>query len=439
MKAFIEMAQVLETGIELVGNHLRWIVRNAVTLICPLEAINQIAYVKDMGTVYGNTSIPLRGIAVSIETHIANAIDSVQDADKMHTAFKLYLLRDIIDTAIHEAYHINVAHENGIDFSDSTLEEDLADESAFQYTWQVAKHWNIELASFGEYIDDKIEQFMKGLEEDQKERPEKWRELQLHMYKNNLIYYDGEHELSSITEAFKAKALSLGDDPETWEITPLSFEENTKTIEQPPTETEVIHVNGEDIIYDDEIPMDAIQLPMDEQPAQPSMNLTQMEEIVSNVMRRMFYNILQNCGATENGLYTNPEAVTNPINIADIPGATDLFVAMDTVINGHFVGQKPIENGNVCGIVSQQNLPSYVVYMKINGQLHKRALRCANPNAVHFENGQPTNIPTTFAERAKAGDKIVFWRDESAAKPGKASLELKAGMPIGTEEFKIWS
>ncbi len=487
---FIKVAQLLETGTDITSPHLRWLLRHAILEHCSAEAIHLIAYCKDIPVdkkgkqIWGETFAPTRSIVLNLEQHFYSCIDQIQDDDKMYTALRTLIIRELLDTAIHEAHHLSCSLNTG-DFSNSKLEEDEAKIAAWKKSWLAARYWNAEITVFGSVLDELMEEFMDNLKMDTMEKPTMWKDLQVHMWENQLAFYNPDLDQEcQIKDTFEAMAKT--DDP--WIDEPKQFlidvieetQKNTEdtsniiqpekpnkaetaTIENqlqyppeesagfhiPETPAETIHIPAppaqtEQIIIPAPpaipappvTPAPALITPIEPieplKPPEPqTINILQIQQAVEGVMRTLFVHVMSKCGFTTEGGYNNPTAVLEPISIVHIPEALNLFSHMDTMdATGLYSGNQPCQ-GMIKGLISSQDLPMYRFYLNIGGKIYRRTFIPQNPKKLNANNEL-----TTWAKEAQTGTKIMMLLQDK--KGPTAHLKLEANTPFGQEEFKIW-
>ena len=488
MNHYNEVPGILETGCEKVSPHLRWLIRNAVLSTCPPEAVNLIAYNENVPDAhFGIAHGPSRSISINLERHFFSALDRCMDETNMYASIRMLLLHELLDTVRHEAYHLKISFENN-DFNKSDLDEAGAKEAGSS-AWSIAKKWNCNITHFGEYLDTQIKEFLEAIEEDTKETPVMWKDLQVWMSKNNLGYYNPDKDLElSINHAFEA----LSNDEEPWLEEPAEFldttiEETEKTQPEMPAAEAVpahtydsqmpIHAeptameaallslaqNQPNLFsaalagmgvqttapsmgdsypeYNDEIPdsFESAQAPaptpvMPVMPVMPTAPAGNLAKTIETVFRTIFWHVVSKGEFTHEGGYNNPGVVMEPISIAHIPGALQIFTNMDTLdAHGKYAKNQPTQYG-IKGMLTKENLPKYTLFLNINGQLHRRSLVAQNPNAVD-DMGQLK----TWAREAKAGSKIMYVLGDQANPGVRASIKLAPGQVLGQEEYKLWT
>lgn len=485
MNHYNEVPGILETGCEKVSPHLRWLIRNAVLSTCPPEAVNLIAYNENVPDAhFGIAHGPSRSISINLERHFFSAMDRCMDETNMYASIRMLLLHELLDTVRHEAYHLKISFENN-DFDKSDLDEAGAKEAGSS-AWSIAKKWNCNITHFGEYLDTQIKEFLEAIEEDTKETPVMWKDLQVWMSKNNLGYYNPDKDLElSINHAFEA----LSNDEEPWLEEPAEFldttiEETEKTQpEMPAAEAVPAHtydsqmpIHAEptameaallslaqnqpnlfsaalagmgvqttapsmgDIYpeYNDEIP-DSFEpapapAPMPVMPVMPTAPAGNLAKTIETVFRTIFWHVVSKGEFTHEGGYNNPGVVMEPVSIAHIPGALQIFTNMDTLdAHGKYAKNQPTQYG-IKGMLTKENLPKYTLFLNINGQLHRRSLVAQNPNAVD-DMGQLK----TWAREAKAGTKIMYVLGDQTNPGVRAYIKLAPGQVLGQEEYKLWT
>jgi hypothetical protein len=422
MNKYNEVPEILETGCENVSPHLRWLVRNAVLSICPHEAVNLIAYNKAIPNDYfGIAHGPSRSISINLEKHFLSSLDLCMKEENMYASIRMLLLHELLDTVIHEAWHLKTSLENN-DFDHNDLDEKGAKEAGTK-AWLIAKNWDCNITLFGDFLDGQIKEFTDSLEEDTKETPMMWKDLQVWMHKNNLGYYDPDKNLElSISHSFEA----LSKDEEPWVEEPAKFLsmhiEETEQL-QP---VEPTHTVPESQAY-------AEEYTEYEDPNPPAI-IPNMASTIETVFRTMFWHVVSKGEFTNEGGYNNPGVILDPINIAHIPGASQIFTHMDTLDSqGKYAKNQPTTMG-ITGMLTKENLPKYTLFLNINGTLHRRSLVAQNPNAVD----DMGNLKT-WAREAQMGAKIMYVLGDHLNPGVRASIKLAAGHTLGQEEYKLWT
>ncbi len=462
-KEFIKISQILECGTNLVNPHIRWLLRHAIIEHCPVEAINSICYNKDFPnseqkTLWGQTYSPGKCIVINLEQHFYSCIERIQDEKHMYNSLKLLILRELLDTALHEAHHLKSSHiENN--FNNSDIEQQEAEEVGKIKSWQAAKYWDVEIKKFGPTIDKLMTEFFTDLIISEKEKPEMWKMLQIYMWEKNIAYYNPDEEKEcNMMQAFETYV--DGDNP--WIDKPKQFSikiEETPKTEMPtsiPTAdpSEILNELHGDIYDDDSGEQPQIQptiiptfqpttittapVPVTEPTPSPvetspiqNINKETIQRAAEEVIRTLFHHVMTKCGFNSQGGYNNPTAVLDPVNIQEIKNASELFSHMDTIdINGIYSPNQPC-NGFIKGLISKQKLPMYRLYMNIGGQLLKRTLIPQNPNKL-----DGNNALTKWAKKARSGHRIMMLLEDEIGV--RADIKLTPGTVLGQEEFKIW-
>lgn len=486
---FIVMSQLLETGIDLASPHLRWLLRHAMLEHCTDKAVYQVSYCKDIpvdsegNQIWGETFAPTRSIAINLEQHFISCIDQVQDEDKMYTSIRTLIIRELLDTIIHEAHHLKCSLDAD-NFANSRLEEDEAKKVAWDKSWMAAKHWDAEVKVFGPVLDTLMKDFIEDLREATTETPTMWKDLQVYMWDNELAFYNPDMDQEcQIREAFESMAKDKSpwiDDPKVFmadipeEATEGGNQEDIVAPEAPKapeTAAQEEQVQTADSGFEmaehevvDYVPPEALDItnvvpvvpePPAQQPApvvppppqavvQPEavpappaapvnqdVNVLKIQKAVESVMRTLFVHVMSKCGFTTEGGYNNPAAVLEPISIHHIPDAVELFSHMDTTdATGVYAGNQPCQ-GMIKGLVSKQNLPMYRFYLNVGGHILKRTFIPQNPNKLNAHQEL-----TKWAEEAREGAKIMMLLEDN--KGPRAHIKLSANTPFGQEEFRIW-
>jgi len=467
-KKWYELSGVLISGGENISGHIEWLTLAAIQATVDTDAVHQVVFNPDLpkdmwGCFYGAT----RSIAVNLDEHFEFARTSVMDK-ATNTNIRLVLLHDLLDTIMHEAWHAKKCLAGG-DFSNSDLDEEGARAWGEAQSWAIARDFDVEIASFGPLLDQLIHDFHEELKEDCKEADAKqWKRQQLYMLDNNLAYYDME---GTTIKTFREAMAIMADPDAPWPskvkeypgdevavIEEAAAEEKPTISVEPLTAEYAEDYNPLDDIgveMYDPFAEEELSLPVESTPVETAAPIQEpvvppvMQETVTQpvtagpsaqdlrnaaemVMRRLFHHVYTKCGAQNNGTFTNPEAVLEPVHIADIPYATELFVGHQTVDNmGNFISFAPTTEG-IKGLVSQQRLPRYTFFMNIGGTKVKRTFIPQNPMKTKADGSF-----TAWAQRVQSGDKIMMLlKDKSGP---TADIQLPAGMPLGQETFKVWA
>lgn len=479
MNHYNESAELLETGVELMSPHLRWLIKNAAIDHCGEEALDIIAYHCDLPTDSWAESVKIvKGIAINLEKHFYEVFELIDDENTRHLSFRCLLLRELLDTTIHEAHHLKVYHENKTMTKDE--EEAEAKKISEQKAWLVGKTMDVNIQSFGPIIDPLLNDIMTALKTDMTEQSEEWKKIQLYMWENNLGFFDSSTGIEmSMFKTFESNAK----DVVAWTKTPTKFlgEDVTQTpivpimptpiVQQaqpvqsvPQQHTQIIQQQAPQVPsnsidfsemdnqnYDTPnytpptnqyIPVQQpIQQPVQQpiqqpiqQPVQQSTTELSEQEIliaVEQVLRTLFWHVMTKCDFNSVGGYNNPSAVLEPISIAHIPNATKIFTNMDTTDEYGATAEGIPCNGMIKGKITKENLPMYSLYLKMGKGLHQRSLSAQNPNKLSNK-----NVLTTWAAAARSGTKLMSFHNKEVGT--RASIKLEANKPLGQEEFILW-
>ena len=172
-------------------------------------------------------------------------------------------------------------------------------------------------------------------------------------------------------------------------------------------------------------------------PIQGHLSAADIKATAEHVLRTLFWHVVNKCEFNTEGGWNNPYAILEPVNITNIPNATQLFTHMTTVDdNGIAISKTPC-NGFIKGKLSkQQLLPMYELYLNINGEMHKRTFIVQNPN----KKGADGNF-TNWAIKARSGHVIMMLLEDKKPTdpPGKnnmrAYITLNPGTHLGQEIF----
>jgi hypothetical protein len=466
MKQFIAVTETLVTGLEVVTPHLAWLLRCAIMEHAGNDNVNVISFHNKIPKkVFGMAYPAVRGIAINLEEHVYAALDKCMKDKNRNVSLRALLLHELLDTAVHEADHLKSAAETG-DWDNTELNEERAKAEAKKKSWRAAKEWEVDLTSFGPYLEAELETFMTALKEDAKTKTDMWRDLQIYMWDKNLGYYDPSTDLElGIPQTFEA----LAKDEEPWMKAPAKFISQlgpevsarpvppapvqTPVVAPPPVPEEVIAPVVEEAYQDADSFMDYSDNPFDikeymppapveavsnppELPAQVDgefMTASKILEVAEKVFRTLFWHVQTKCEFTTDGGYNNSAAVLEPVRIDHIEGALKLFTHMCTYdqVGKVYENNQPTTHG-IRGILTKEGLPSYKLFMRMNGTLHYRTLLPVNNNRVK------DGAYTKWAQEARNGVRRMFICEEDKGKGIKAHITLPAGLPLGQEKFEIW-
>ena len=159
-----------------------------------------------------------------------------------------------------------------------------------------------------------------------------------------------------------------------------------------------------------------------------------MAKVIETVFRTLFWHVVSKGEFTNEGGYNNPGVVMQPVSIAHIPEALNIFTNMDTLdVNGKYAKNQPTQMG-IKGMLTKENLPKYTLFLNIAGTVHRRSLVAQNPNAV-----DTNGALKTWAKEARQGTKIMYVLGDEKNPGVRASIKLTAGNPLGQEEYKLWT
>lgn len=162
----------------------------------------------------------------------------------------------------------------------------------------------------------------------------------------------------------------------------------------------------------------------------PSPEMVRLQNITKLVMRRLFTSIYSKCEWDGRGRFNNAGAVLDPVNIGDIEGASEIFTHVDAVdASGVYVPHHKVD-GFIKGVVSQQGLPMYRMYLTINGQELKRTFVPQNPAKVKTDGV----TPTAWAAKVLNGTRLAMLLPDSGSP--KLKIELSAGDSLGLEKVE---
>lgn len=468
---YFVLPQILESGVELISAHVRWVLRNAAVEQCGTEAIDHIRYNTNVPTgsledkpIWGEYNAATRSIAMNLEQHFLSTRSEVQDKRNFCYAFTTILKRELADTIIHESVHAEESYKHN-NFECSELgEEQKCMDIAWLKSWEVAKHWDFETREFGPYLDGLIEQFIEELREDVKEddAPE-WKSHQLYMWDHDLAFYNPK-----TGEKLRTKgAFEKMSETRPWNKEPRPF---TISIEKEENAEEVVVVpdppkaagfqpdydyQGQDnegqITEDKETETPSVTTGFKEPeevevpapptvPAPPApvenaaktLNVLQVQECLETIMRTLFHHVATKCAPNGDGTYNNAAAVLEPVNIQHIPHAMDLITHMDSHdALGNYKTMLPFD-GFLKGIVSlTTGLPMYRFHLEIGGKMTTRSYMTQNPNSLDAEGN-----PKVWAQSARDGNLIMMLM--KAGVGPTAHVMLEKGKIVGQEIFEIW-
>ncbi len=493
-KKYLSGMELLEVDGQVVGDHLSWLFCRSITKTAGKEAINSLVFNDDCPIgIWGMFHAPSRSIVINIQQHLGAIMDQIQDVKYMNTSVKVILIHELLDTIFHEAHHASTCAENE-NWEKGDLKEEDATEYAAQMSWDCAETLDVDVEKFGTTIDEFLTGLYQDLEEDVKEVNCKlWKRLQFHMLSNNVNYYNPDKglEIVSVREVFEAQvqpkeAWAPTDDnsfhsymkvniPQEEVITeqvvikpvapitpvePVTAVTTTATVTAAPSQPTMTVAEGYDPLDDictemvteeEEYVPPATTTPVQQVTVAPVAQTTQVvaqtpqvvapaqtldiqriQHIAELVMRRMFHHVFTKCEFNTAGGFNNVNAILEPISIADIDGATELFAKQDTLNDqGIFVSHADT-NGMIKGLPTASGLPRYTFYMNIGGNMHKRVFIAQNPTKVNA-----SGMPTAWATKAQSGGRIMMLLADNQGITAHA--ELGANQPLGQETFTIWS
>jgi hypothetical protein len=486
MKSFVDAAQILETGTDIVSPHLRWLLRNVIIDHCGKDAINIISYHKDIPTDHWGEAIPLvKGIVINLQKHFEEAFEIVTSEKHPNVSIRFHIISNIIDTALHESHHLWAAHKHK-NYEDPNIEQEESKAIAKSKLWLTAKNFDVEVFTFGTVIDtlliDIIQSFREDItppDNDPTFQVSEWKALQVFMWDNKLAFYDPEKEIKigmrSLFEGQVSPQEAPWTDPPTMYTGESKMREAvispdqttvpkttpmTTPIQQPLTQQPLMQQpiqQGPDIYTGEEEPVNnysnqsqailtavpveqtaTLTMPSIAAPIQGHIPKEEIKTTAEKVLRTLFWHVVSKCEFNIEGGWNNPSAILEPVNISNIPHATQLFTHMTTVDeNGITMTQVPCD-GIIKGKLSaQQKLPMYELYLNMNGTLHKRTFIVQNNNKKDNQ-GNFTNWST----KARSGHIIMMFLEDKKQNdpPGKnnmrAFITLNPGTHLGQEEYK---
>jgi hypothetical protein len=510
-KQYIVGMEMLEVGSEILSDHLSWLIRSAISKTTQdINAVHSLVYNNDCPKdVWGTFYAPSRSIIINMDRHVEAVLSNMQDIKYMNTSIRVIILHELLDTAMHEAYHARACTKN-MEWEVGSINEEEANEYALDNSWAFAENWDVNIDEFGPFIDEFLADIYRGLKEDVKEvNCKTWKRLQFHMLDNQINYYNPDKglEIRTIREVFEAQVQPntawkpvesdnfnvykglhteveslVVQEPVPVEVvpTPVTPTVVTPTVVTPtaepvaqPTYAEgydpLDDISCETINEEDEyvppsiVPTTASAVPStpvapvvvpvapvvpSTQPVQaaqviptavpvvpstqPSLDVKNIQDIAEKVMRRMFHHVYSKCEFNTAGGFNNPSAVLEPISIQDIEGATELFTQQDTLdAQGIFSSHSPV-NGMIKGLPTAKGLPRYTFYLNIGGNIHKRVFIVQNPEKKNAQ-----GMPTAWATKVQNGNKLMMLIADNMGITAHA--ELTAGLPLGQEQFTIWS
>ena len=99
--------QLLETGVDLVSPHLRWLIRNMLTDYLKTDKLDMIAYrINTPDEKFGEAHSPSRSITINLIKHFDDIAPRIEEGDNKFTSLKCMLLKEILDTMAHEGHHL---------------------------------------------------------------------------------------------------------------------------------------------------------------------------------------------------------------------------------------------------------------------------------------------------------------------------------------------
>lgn len=480
MNNFIEGVQLLETGIENVSPHLRWLLRNAILEHCGMNAVDMIAYHKNIPTDnWGEAITMCKAIALNLEKHYNEAFEEVLAQNQKNVSIRFFLIHNLLDTAIHEAHHLKAAFEQKV-YEDQDIEQDEAVKIANKKSWTTAKLFDVEIFTFGPVLDKLLEDIIEAFREDitpaegvTETIVDEWKALQVFMWDNKLAFYDPETEQRiGMRSMFEAQSEELP-----WTDPPIMFTGETKLIiPQQETTTAATTQPAEPIqpvqpvqpeqpvqtgpsLYSGEDELSTVDyssisytnpttatvqtsIPNTAAPITGQLSNEEIRSTAEQVFRTLFWHVASKCEFNIEGGWNNPHAIFEPVNITHIPHASQLFTNMNTVDEyGVQLNGAPC-NGFIKGKLSKTlQLPMYELFLNMNGTLHKRTLLVQNPNKKKGTTGEYT----AWAAKARSGHIIMMLlEDKKPTDPPeknnlRAHITLNPGAHLGQEVYELVS
>ena len=467
-------------GFENISDHLAWLFGWAIRDTGAMDGVISIVCNPDLPPdLWGRYHPDARAIVLNLDQHFEHMRSSIQDEESMNFSASAFLLRSLMDTIFHEAWHAARCLELK-DFAAGDLDEGGAKKYAWKSSWAVGELYDVEMASFGKQLDAELLELFKELKEDVTFPDcKEWKKIQLHMFENNLSYYNPDNgvEMRTVRELMN----SVASEDSAWietdnklfhkfsQFTPLAErlekEEAEAQVDAPvvkprevvppvPTPEPVAPVSPQPT-YDDYDPIYDIACKVSDeedsempnnfstQPIQPvtpvaqpnpiGLNVEEMQNIGEVVMRRIFHHVFSKCGFMQNGTFSNPGAALEPIHIGDIPNVEKLIVKQDCYV-GHdnqYHHQADVE-GKIRGLVTQDGLPKYQFYIQVGNEMQKRVFIPANPNSRNAD-----GTLKAWAEKSRQGYCLMSLQQEGGR--ASAGITLEPNQHLGQECFAIWN
>lgn len=164
----------------------------------------------------------------------------------------------------------------------------------------------------------------------------------------------------------------------------------------------------------------------------------QMPDVMKAVWQAIYHHIFTKCGWSQNPttgrfFFANAAAVLEGVNIQHIItqyGADNFIMEYDT-LNAEGQPAPEMCQGMIRGkLTNQVGLPSYTIYLNINGQRIKRTLLPQNPEKV------VNNAYTKSADDAGAGNMIAWVFKGEAA--DSAPFKEKCAVKIRNNEYEVF-
>lgn len=217
-KNYISEIETLEVGADNLSQQLAWLLRSTIHFATGENnaAVNSVVYSKDLPKsdsdkirdgVWGAFHAATRAIVINLEHHWNVVMENIQNEKLMNNSMRTLLLRDLLDTCAHEAWHARKCVESH-NWRKDDLDEQGAKDNAWKLSWGMAEYWDVNLDNFGPLLDSFMQSLYKDLKEDvQEDDCKEWKKIQLHMLENEVNYYNPESgvEIRTIREVFQAQ------------------------------------------------------------------------------------------------------------------------------------------------------------------------------------------------------------------------------------------
>lgn len=187
---------ILTSGKSLVSDHVEYLF-HMISHANAKGLVNQIAFNQDIPAgQFGSFHGPSRSVCINITAHIAHVFAKIEN-ENPNMSIRALLIIELVNTALHEARHaIYKDEEKNFSDEENDAEELLCQNYADENMWDVARIADLEVQSFGKFLDDEITKFYKELKTAKDtDTFHLWQLSQLNMMEKGILYLDEDKEI----------------------------------------------------------------------------------------------------------------------------------------------------------------------------------------------------------------------------------------------------